>query len=111
MSLAAEGWVRVCALGELLPGESAVAFDGDTAILVVNIDGAFFALEDRCSHADFELSAGPVVDGQVECVLHGARFDLKTGHYLTLPATANLARYTVITDATHIWIAPAEAER
>lgn len=103
MSAAAEGWVRVCALGELLPGESAVAFDGDTAILVVNIDGAFYALEDRCSHADFELSAGPVVDGQMECVLHGARFDPRTGAPLCGPAVAPVPRFPVRVDDGAVW--------
>ena len=51
------GWVRACATAELLPGETTVAWDGDTPILVVNYDGDFYALEDRCSHEDFELSA------------------------------------------------------
>ena len=51
-------WLRACASGELLPGETTVAWDGDTPILVVNIDGDCYALEDRCTHEDFELSAG-----------------------------------------------------
>ena len=38
-----------------------VAWDGDTPILVVNLDGAFYALEDKCSHEDYELSAGAMV--------------------------------------------------
>ena len=53
-----EGWIRVCATSELLPGEMQVAWDGDTPILVFNRDGDLYALEDRCSHEDFELSAG-----------------------------------------------------
>jgi 3-phenylpropionate/trans-cinnamate dioxygenase ferredoxin component len=68
-------WIRVCATGELLPGESIVAWDGGTPILVLNYDGDFHALEDRCSHEDFELSAGNF-DGDeatIECVLHGGR--------------------------------------
>jgi 3-phenylpropionate/trans-cinnamate dioxygenase ferredoxin subunit len=52
-------WIRVCSIAELLPGESKVTWDGDTAIVVFNYDGDFYALEDRCSHEDFELSAGP----------------------------------------------------
>ena len=51
-------WVFVCATSQLLPGESTVAWDGDTPILVFNYDGDFYALEDQCSHEDFELSAG-----------------------------------------------------
>jgi catecholate siderophore receptor len=72
------GWVRVCAVSEMLPGESKVAWDGDTPILVFNYDGDFYALEDRCSHEDFELSAG-AFDGEeatIECVLHGSKFDV-----------------------------------
>ena len=50
-------WVLVCATAQLLPGEMATAWDGDVAIAVFNHDGMFYALEDRCSHEDFELSA------------------------------------------------------
>ena len=70
----ADTWIRVCATSELLPGEQTVAWDGDTAIVVVNYDGDYYALEDRCSHEDFELSAG-CFDGEeatIECVLHGS---------------------------------------
>ncbi|HST46046.1 MAG TPA: Rieske 2Fe-2S domain-containing protein, partial [Luteimonas sp.] len=81
-------WIRVCATSELLPGETAVAWDGDTAILVLNLDGSLYALEDRCTHEDFELSAGAfdVVEGSIECVLHGARFDVRDGQPLCPPA-------------------------
>ncbi|HEY4560582.1 MAG TPA: Rieske 2Fe-2S domain-containing protein, partial [Lysobacter sp.] len=51
-----DGWVRAAATAELLPGETRVAWDGDTPILVVNHDGRFYALEDRCTHEDYELS-------------------------------------------------------
>ena len=75
----ADTWIRVCATSELLPGEQTVAWDGDTAIVVVNYDGDYYALEDRCSHEDFELSAG-CFDGEdatIECVLHGSKFDVR----------------------------------
>ena len=79
-------WIRVCAASELLPGEQKVAWDGDTPILVVNLDGTLYALEDRCTHEEFELSAGSVDGDQIECVLHGAKFDLRTGEALCAPA-------------------------
>lgn len=92
-----DGWTRVAALGELLPGESVVAWDGDTPILVVNLDGEFYAVEDKCTHEDFELSAGAVDpgDGSVECVLHGARFDLRSGKALCGPAYLPVAKFPV----------------
>ena len=80
-------WVRVCGVDELLPGEKATAWDGDTAILVFNHDGDYYAIEDRCTHEDFELSAGHYDGGQatIECVLHGARFDVRDGRALCAP--------------------------
>jgi 3-phenylpropionate/trans-cinnamate dioxygenase ferredoxin subunit len=92
-----DGWTRVAALSELLPGESRVAWDGDTPILVVNLDGVLYAVEDKCTHEDFELSAGTIdeADGSIECVLHGARFDLRDGRALCGPAYLPVARFPV----------------
>jgi 3-phenylpropionate/trans-cinnamate dioxygenase ferredoxin subunit len=100
-----DGWVRVAALGEILPGESMVAWDGDTPILVVNLDGDIYAVEDKCTHEDFELSAGAVDagDGSVECVLHGARFDLRSGKALCGPAYLPVAKFPVQLADGAIW--------
>lgn len=98
-------WIRVCATDELLPGESTVAWDGDTPILVVNYDGDFYALEDRCSHEDFELSAGNF-DGDeatIECVLHGARFDVRDGRALCAPAYAPVLKFPVKVEGGAVW--------
>ena len=92
-----ERWIRVCATGELLPGETTVAWDGDVPILVVNYDGDYYALEDRCTHEDFELSAGEVdaATGEIECVLHGAKFDLRSGDATCAPAYTPVAKFPV----------------
>lgn len=96
-------WVRVCAESELLPGESRVAWDGDTPILVVNLDGELYALEDKCTHEDFELSAGPIDGDQIECTLHGARFDLRTGEALCAPAYTAVPKFPVKREDGAIW--------
>lgn len=90
-------WSVLCATVEVLPGERHVAWFGDTPILVVNHDGHFYALEDRCSHEDFELSAGPY-DAEVasiECVLHGAKFDVRSGAPLCPPAYSPVQTFPV----------------
>ncbi|HEY1138627.1 MAG TPA: non-heme iron oxygenase ferredoxin subunit [Lysobacter sp.] len=100
-----EQWVFVCATSQLLPGERTVAWDGDTAILVVNYDGDYYALEDKCSHEDFELSAGNY-DGDeatIECVLHGAKFDVRDGRPLCAPAYEPVPKFPVKVDDTGIW--------
>lgn len=83
-----QDWTVLCTTAEVLPGESHVAWFGDVALVIVNHDGQFYALEDRCTHEDFELSAGPYdpATGQIECVLHGARFDVRSGEALCPPA-------------------------
>lgn len=79
-------WVCVGATADLLPGEFRVVWDGDTAIAVFNIDGAFYAIEDVCTHDGGELAGGAVEGFEVECPRHGARFDLRTGAALCPPA-------------------------
>lgn len=94
-----ETWTFVCGTAELLPGEMKVAFDEvtGTPIAVFNLNGDLYALEDRCSHEDFELSAGhfDAVNGDVECVLHGARFDVRDGRPLCAPAYEPVAKFPV----------------
>ncbi len=78
---------------------------GDTPLLLVNLDGEIYALEDRCSHEDFELSAGAVdaSNGSIECTLHGARFDLRDGRALCLPASAPVRTFPIRIDDGAIW--------
>ena len=100
-----ETWVRICAEGELAPGESRVVWDGATPILVFNFDGSIFALEDRCSHEDFELSAG-AFDAEaatIECVLHGAKFDVRDGRALCAPAYLPVAKFPVKVEDGAVW--------
>ena len=73
---------------ELRPGQVKIVRDGSLVIGVYNCDGDFYAIEDRCSHDD-----GPLCEGDFEveecvavCPRHGARFDVRTGRALTLPA-------------------------
>ncbi len=56
------------------------------AILLCNNAGQFFAISERCSHADESLACGRVRNGWISCPAHGARFDLETGAALNSPA-------------------------
>jgi len=70
----------------------AVELDG-VSIVLANSQGEILALHDQCSHEEFPLSDGEIVNGQVECVLHGARFDLRTGAAKALPAVRPVKSY------------------
>ena len=101
-------WTFVCATGELLPGEMRMAFDEITSvpIIVFNLDGALYALEDQCSHEDFGLSSGGAFDaaeGTVECVLHGAKFDVRDGRALCAPAYEPVAKFPVKVEDGGVW--------
>ncbi len=100
-----KNWVRVCTTTELLPGEHTVAWDGDTAIVVFNYDGDFYALEDRCSHEDFELSAGSfdADEATIECALHGAKFDVRDGRVLCAPAYLPVPKFPVKVEDGAVW--------
>ena len=89
------GWIRVGTRSDFLPGEYKVVWDGDTSIAVYNIDGALYAVEDTCTHDGGELAGGEVFGFEVECPRHGARFDLRTGSALTLPAYLPVESYPV----------------
>ena len=90
-----ETWIRVCSTAELLPGEYRIAWDGDVAIAVFNIDGDLYAVEDVCTHDGGELAGGPIDGFAIECVRHGARFDIRTGAALSLPAIRPTNVYAV----------------
>lgn len=102
-----ETWTFVGSTADLLPGELKTVWDEvtDTPIVVFNLDGAFYALEDRCSHEDYELSPGTFdpAEGSIECLLHGARFDIREGRPLCPPAYSPVAKFPVKLDETGIW--------
>ena len=58
-----------------------------TTVAVFKVGKDYYAIQNMCSHAEADLADGEVYDCKVECPLHGAEFDLKTGEALTLPAT------------------------
>jgi 3-phenylpropionate/trans-cinnamate dioxygenase ferredoxin component len=73
-------------------------------ILVARIDGKLFAVDDTCSHAEASLSSGHRDGYEVRCPLHGARFDLRTGDVLSLPAAAPLQAYKVFEEAGSVFV-------
>jgi 3-phenylpropionate/trans-cinnamate dioxygenase ferredoxin subunit len=80
--------LTVCPVEELPPGEVKIVRAGELAIGVYNLDGEYFAIEDRCSHDDGPLAEGDFDpdEGVAICPRHGSRFDVRTGRPLSLPA-------------------------
>ena len=80
---------------DLLEGKPSKVLLGDTPVCVAKIAGEVFAIADTCSHSDASLSEGDLTDHQIECWLHGASFDLRTGQALTPPAVAPVETFHV----------------
>src|SRR3954451_134200 len=94
---------RVCALVDVVePGSLRIELDdpaGPEAIAVVRFEGAVYAIQDVCSHAEVPLSEGDVEwfagAPTIECWMHGSCFDLRTGEPTNLPATEPVPVYPV----------------
>ena len=86
-------FLRACALRDVTP-ETAIPVEVDGEdVAIVHSGGRVYAIADECSHAAIPLSEGDVGDGEIECYLHGSRFDLATGRPLGLPATEPVTVY------------------
>lgn len=76
----------VCSTEDLPDGERLFLEVGDLAIVLLNQGGEYFAIADLCTHDDGPLGEGEVEDHEIICPRHGARFDIRTGDVLALPA-------------------------
>ena len=102
------GFVRVCAVADVRRGGlHRVEVDGEP-VVVVHAGDEFFALSDVYSHDEVALSDGDLDGTTLECWLHGARFDVRTGRPLCPPATKPVPVYGVqlVGDAVHISTLP-----
>jgi nitrite reductase/ring-hydroxylating ferredoxin subunit len=94
--VAEEGtWVTVTSASRLAHGEIAGAKVGEAEIAVYNVDGAFYATSNICTHAHAFLSEGWLDGDEVECPLHAGRFDVKTGKALCPPVEVDIKTYPV----------------
>lgn len=85
----------ICSTDDLPPGERLFIEIGEDPVVVFNIAGDYYAIADVCTHDDGPLGDGEVEDHEIVCPRHGARFDIKTGEVLTLPAVKGVASYPI----------------
>ena len=80
------------------PGRIVVEVD-ERLVVLLHVGGEFFALDDVCTHDDGPLSDGELTDHSIACPRHGAKFDIRTGAVLAMPATRPTVAHEVrITD-------------
>ncbi|HEY4685438.1 MAG TPA: non-heme iron oxygenase ferredoxin subunit [Dehalococcoidia bacterium] len=86
---------RVAARSDVPAGRVRVFEVGERSIALANVDGAFFAIDNLCTHDGGPLGEGTLAGDQVECPRHGARFDVRTGAVRALPAVRPVRTYPV----------------
>ncbi|CAB4677315.1 unannotated protein [freshwater metagenome] len=91
-------------LDQLADGKPVKLEKNGKTICVTRIGDEVFAIDDTCSHSEASLSEGDVTDYKIECWLHGAEFDLRTGEAVTLPANIPLETYSVTVNANSVTV-------
>ncbi len=98
-------FVKIASAAEIAPGSVSVYKVDGRQIAVCNVDGTFYAIDDVCTHDGGSLDQGQLEGDQIECPRHGARFDVKTGRALTLPAVMPVKSHPVQVDGDEIKVA------
>jgi len=95
-------FVTIARTSDVPAGQVRVFEVEGTGIAVCNVDGAFYAIDDVCTHDGGPLGEGTLFGDLVECPRHGARFDVKTGQVRALPAVLPVRTYDVQVEGDEI---------
>src|SRR5712692_1504518 len=98
------GFIPVSKVSDLAPGHMKWVAVNRERVLLVNVDGTFYALRDVCGHQRAPLSRGRLEGHVVECPLHFARFDIRTGVLLCGPVAEDVPVYEVRVDAELVYV-------
>ena len=97
-------WTKIATADQVGEDEAIAVVLGDLKLAVFNSAGGFHVTDNVCTHQYALLSEGYVEDGCVECPLHQARFDIRTGKAMCAPATVDLRTHTVKREGDHIYV-------
>ncbi len=95
---------KAARVDEVPPGRMRRVDIGPRRVLLANVGGQFYAVDDTCTHEDASLSSGALRGEWVKCPLHGSRFNVRTGEVVEEPASEKLATYPVRIEAGEVWI-------
>jgi metal-sulfur cluster biosynthetic enzyme/nitrite reductase/ring-hydroxylating ferredoxin subunit len=97
-------YVRVANTTDLAdPGQMLAEVD-DRIVVLMKVGGEFFCLDDVCTHDGGPLSDGTLDDHTIACPRHGAKFDVRTGKALTMPATEDTIAHEVQIRGDEVWV-------
>jgi 3-phenylpropionate/trans-cinnamate dioxygenase ferredoxin subunit len=97
-------FIRVASVSDVPdPGRQLVEVD-DRLIVLVHVSGEFFAIDDVCTHDGGPLSDGELTGYEIACPRHGAKFDVRDGQALTMPATQPTTAHEVKVDGDEVFV-------
>jgi 3-phenylpropionate/trans-cinnamate dioxygenase ferredoxin component len=100
-----EDFVKVSRVAEITPGERKLVEVDGVRIAIFNLEGDYYAIEDVCTHDGGPLVEGDILPGgQIRCPRHGARFDIRTGQALSMPAFTPTTSYEVRVEGDDLWV-------
>ena len=88
-------YAKVATNGELAPGQGKVVEVQGKEIALFNVGGAYFAIDNMCTHEEASLADGEISGFEVTCPLHGAKFDVRSGRVVGPPAYDDVTSYSV----------------
>jgi 3-phenylpropionate/trans-cinnamate dioxygenase ferredoxin subunit len=91
-------------VSEIAPGSTRRVEVNGEPVLLCNVEGKIYAIEDTCTHDGGELDQGYLEGCQIMCPRHGAFFDVRTGAALTLPAVLPVRTYAVRVEGDAIFV-------
>jgi 3-phenylpropionate/trans-cinnamate dioxygenase ferredoxin subunit len=98
-------YVKVADRSQLPPGSKMLAEVDGRPIAVFNVDGTFYAIDDVCTHDGGPLAEGDLEGTEIQCPRHGARFDVRTGKALCLPAIEPVQSHRVEVRGDAVYVA------
>jgi len=99
-----DGWIKVASTSEIPPGMMKSYPVGGKDILIANVNGNYYSIDNRCTHIGGPLARGKLVGYVVECPLHGSQFDVRTGTVVRSPAQSPEPRHEVKVEGSEVLV-------
>ena len=101
-------FVRACKVSDLPDPGKMVVEVGDRTVALFRVSGEFWATDDACTHDGGQLADGRLEGYTITCPRHGARFDIRTGRALSLPATIDITVHEVKVEGDDVLVRVSE---
>ena len=96
--------IKICNINEI-PNDTLLKKDMEgNSIILIKKNNVVYAIEDQCSHQNYPLNDGELDNYEIECLHHGAKFDIRDGDPTCLPATESIRTYKVTISNDEVFI-------